>query len=411
MNEAAFVRRLYWWSFALRCLAGLGGWLLTQYAELSLMDDASYYDYLAVEMAQDWQAGESSRWLESATGGVHHAWLIGDAHHAWLMVVMLAVIYFLAGGAHILPVAIIGYCLITAWAPVLTYRLGLQAGAPVKGARVGAWLVALSPAFAFWSGALYKEGLILIVLNLALYHVLRLQERWRPRSLLVLCLCLMAFFGLRFYLAIILGLVLPLGLLFGRARSQEVGAGPAALLRQVLLVLCLAGVLYAVGFIDLVMQQIPSDLTEGLARVQNSRDDLASVSSGYLRDRSVSSFEEGMLFLPLGLFYFLTVPWPWQLESYRQMLAIPETAVWVLLYGLVFVGVREGLRRRPQATFVLVFTSLAIAGFYALWVGNAGSAFRLRLQVWGIWAPFVGWGWVTLRPPMAPRRRRSGPAA
>jgi hypothetical protein len=402
MKEADFVRQLYWWSFALRCLAGLAAWLLTQYVDLSFMEDARYYDEVAVEMARDWQVGDSSTWLESA---------IAKGHQAWLMVVVLAVIYFLAGGAHVTPVAIIGYCLITAWAPVLTYRLGLRAGAPVKGARAGAWLVALSPAFAFWSGALYKEGLILIVLNLALYHVLCLQERWQLRSLLVVCVCLMALFGLRFYLAIILGVVLPLGLLYGKARSREVGAGPAAAVRQVLLVLCLLAVLYALGFTDLVLEQIPADLTEGLAHLQNSRTELASASSGYLRDRTVSSFEEGVLFLPIGLFFFLTVPWPWQLGSYRQMLAIPETAFWVLLYILVFVGVREGWRRRPQAVFVLFFTSLAIAGFYALWVANVGSAFRLRIQVWGIWAPFVGWGWVTLRPPAAPRLRSGEPAA
>jgi hypothetical protein len=51
-------------------------------------------------------------------------------------------------------------------------------------------LVVFSPAFAFWGGALFKDGLIFLVLNLLVYNILRLQTGMRWKSLLIALFCL-----------------------------------------------------------------------------------------------------------------------------------------------------------------------------------------------------------------------------
>jgi hypothetical protein len=386
MTQARDWYRLYWWSFGVRFLVGLAGWLLTLYTDVPFLQDAQYYEERASEVAQNWQAGESSPWLASA---------VTEGHKPWLIVLLLAGCYFLAGGARVTPLALLIYCLLTSWAPVLTYRIGLRLGVPRKGASLAGWLVALSPAFAFWAGALYKEGLILVVLNLAVYHLLGLQERWRPWSLLVLLACIPVMFALRFYLAILLGLVFVLGLLLGRSRHERGGAD--VVVGQVALAACFVVALVAVGFTDRARQLLPADLEEGLGSMERSRRDLSGAPSGYLQDHSVSTPEEAVTFFPLGFTYFLTVPWPWQIGSLRQNLAIPETALWIMLYPLVLLGMREGLRRNFQGTLLILVTTLAIAGFYALWIANIGTAYRLRVQVWVLWAVFAGWGWSVLR--------------
>src|SRR5262249_35571620 len=109
------------------------------------------------------------------------------------------------------------------------------------------------------------------------------------------------------------------------------------------------------------------------------------------------SLEEALEFLPTGLFYFLVVPLPWQLGSLRQNLAIPETACWLILYPIMLVGIRQGLRRHFQGTFLLLAIVLALCCLYALAIGNIGTAYRLRIQVWLVCAVFVGWGWHALR--------------
>ena len=179
---------------------------------------------------------------------------------------------------------------ITSWAPVLTYRIGLQLGVPRRGAKLAGWLVALSPAFAFWAGALYKEGLILVVLNLAVYHLLVLQERWRPWSLLVLLACIPTMFALRFYLAILLGLVFVLGLLLGRSRKEW--AGTDVLVRQIGLAACFVVALVAVGFTDRARELLPADVEEGLGKMEISRRDQSDAPSGYLQSQSIGTPEE-----------------------------------------------------------------------------------------------------------------------
>ena len=76
---------------------GSHAWLATRYADLPFMQDATYYEELAMGVANDWIAGQSSPWLESA---------MSQGHQPWLMVAVLAVFYFLAGGLQITPVAI-----------------------------------------------------------------------------------------------------------------------------------------------------------------------------------------------------------------------------------------------------------------------------------------------------------------
>ncbi|OAI39394.1 hypothetical protein AYO40_05800 [Planctomycetaceae bacterium SCGC AG-212-D15] len=87
----------------------------------------------------------------------------------------------------------------------------------------------------------------------------------------------------------------------------------------------------------------------------------------------------------------------------RQNLTIPETAVWVLLYPLIFVGLKQAWQRHRQGALFLILLSTLISCFYAIYSGNVGVAYRMRIQVWILWAPFIGWGWVVVRHP----RRRS----
>jgi hypothetical protein len=389
MTEAAYLRRLYWCSFALRVFIGMSGWFLTRVVNIPFLQDALYYEAMGAEVAEAWLAGEPSAYLETAI----------QKRQPWLIVVILAVCYYPAGGARITPLAIAFTCSITSFAPGLTYRIGKQLGAPLAGARAAGWLVAASPAFAFWSGALYKEGFILVLMNLAIYHILILQEKWQPTSIVVLVLTLLGLFALRFYLAVIMGGVLMLGMLLGKARETVVGGGAEALVRQVVLSVFFFLGMIAVGFTDQVQELMPGDLAGGLGQMQTSRRGLAiSASSGYLAEAKIDTAEDALHFLPVGVFYFVTVPWPWQVGSFRQNLCIPETAVWVfLIYPMILVGIKEGLRKNFQGTMLLLVGSLTITCFYGMWISNIGAAYRLRIQVWVLWAVFAGWGWAAWR--------------
>lgn len=387
-TEKAVLGRLYWWAFAARGGVGLLAWLLSEIYGASLMEDAGGYSRLAGDLARSWLTGVQPSWFSE---------YMESGKSAWFMVGVLACFYCLTGGYEAIPIAIFVQCLLTSFTPVLAYRAARRLGVPPDGALFTGRLIAFSPAFVFWAGALYKEGLILFALFLITEHVLRLQQQFRPGSAVVLGLAMVAMFGLRFYIAAILSVTIVVSLLFGRRHAKD--ADPlSAGVRQILVLVLMATIFSLFGISNQVAHLASGDVESNLAQINRSRRDLASYNSGYAADADVSTAEGALQFLPVGMAYFLTVPLPWHFGSIRQNLVIAETATWiVLIYPLAYRGALRGARANPQGVLFLVLSSVTICCFYAIFVGNIGTAYRLRVQVWALWSLLAGWGYAMRR--------------
>ncbi len=384
--DASHEKSVYWLSFALRCLLGLLAWWASWYTDFSLVEDAVTYETMGRRIALEWLADGTSPTLQS---------MMASGRVAWGMIVVLALFSFVLRGARALPLILVLFNFITAWTPVFIYRLSRQLGLTDIGALYAARLVIFSPVFAFWGGALYKEGLVLLVLSLISYHVLILQEGFRPRSVFMVVLGIAALTSLRFYLAAILLPSIVLGTLLarrwgaGEALTEETPA--STVIRRMVVLGGLIVLLVVSGSSTGILKILPENTREFLGQVQASRDDLASASSGYLRGTDVTTPLAALKSLPLGVFYFLTVPLPWQLGSARQMLVIPEMIFWLLQYPRIFRGMKLGLRQNLSGSLVLISITLAMVILYGLFVSNIGTAYRLRAQVWLFWAVFAGW--------------------
>jgi hypothetical protein len=389
-EEALLLRRLYWYSFVVRLSLGISGWLMMQLTHIELLQDAVYYEEVGANIANDWLNGRSSSWLAT------HA---PEAHRPVFIVLVVAAVYTMTMGVRVLPLVLAVYSAITAYAPGLTYQIAKEAGASPRAARFSAWLVALSPAFVFWSGALYKEGLILVFLNLSVLYLLRLQTQWDGKALAIVAASLAALGGLRLYLALLIAAAFGVGLVFGRSSPNQFGRTFPIWMRQITVLVLFAAIVVGMTQLRDVQRLIPEDFQGGLEAIQSSRNDLANANSGYLAGADLSTPGAALRFAPVGMACFLAVPLPWQTGSIRQNMAIPDTALWLLLYPLVLVGMYRGMRSNPQASLVLILTSLAMVAFYSLLVGNIGTAYRMRVQVWLLWAVFAGMGWE-----MMPRR-------
>jgi hypothetical protein len=257
----------------------------------------------------------------------------------------------------------------------------------------------------FWSGSLYKEGLTLLLLSVAAYHTLRLQSGWKGRSVSILALCVVALWGVRFYLAILLALAVALSLLWGRMPRAGQSRGVPVFVRQAAVMSVFAVVIISVG-LTVRTERVLLESDEGVLvnldvrRAGSARE----AQSGYLQEASVATPEEALQYFPLGLLYFLTVPFPWQLGAVRQNLIIPENAFWLGLYPLMVVGISRALKsNRPGTVFLLLMTG-GMCVVYALLAANVGTAYRMRSQVWLLWAPFAAWGWEVWRERRSPAR-------
>jgi hypothetical protein len=373
-------------------VVGLAAYVVTQYLDMPLLQDALYYEAEGYGVAQQWLSGSASNWDSVLPYG---------GRVAWLMIGVIAAVYYLLDGARSVPLLIVLYGALTAWLPVYTFKITEQLGAPRSTAKRAGWLVALLPAFVFWSGSLYKEGLVLLILNFVTYHTLRLQARWRAQSLLFVVLAVFALLGLRFYLAVMLVVAIVIGLLWGQRAKEGVDArvGPPVLVRQLLVTLLFVGLTMGLGFRERAEGPLLERDEGVLVQLDVSRRDLAtSADSGYLPQADISTPVDAARVFPIGLLYFLTVPFPWQLGSVRQNLIIPETAVWVfVLYPLTAAGLRRGLRTSLAGTVLILAITGGLCCIYALLSGNVGVAYRMRTQVWLLWAPFAAWGWEAWR--------------
>jgi hypothetical protein len=381
-------RSLYLWSFTLRFAIGLAAWLMIELAAFNFLQDALFYEEVGAGVADDWLAGRQSLWLQSA---------MADGMQGWLLVALIAAFYYVLGGIRALPLLLALYSAITALTPVITYKIGLSLGVERKYAIFAARLVVFSPAFAFWAGALYKEGLIFLALNLIVYSTLQLQQVMRARSLIVLAGSLAALAGLRLYLAVIAGAAIAVSLIFGHRADARIGSRAVTLTRQVATIMLLVIATWALGFSDTVLRVMPRSQAEFVQKVEISRKDLATASSGYMRELNLSSPAKMVAYLPLGVGYFLTVPLPWHIGQLRQNLTIPETIFWIALYPLMIMGILRGMKQNMQGTVLILILTVAAVLFYGAFIGNIGTAYRMRAQIWLLWAVFAGWGLQSLR--------------
>jgi hypothetical protein len=151
-------RQIYRHALLIRTAFGIVAWISTTQGILSLMEDALFYEEMGYRTAQAWLEGRPSDWLQAA---------MSEGRQAWLMVASIGGFYCLLGGLRVVPLLIFVQSLVTAWIPVLTYRITRLLGADPVAARTAGRLVAFSPAFVIWSGALYKEGPVLLLISLA----------------------------------------------------------------------------------------------------------------------------------------------------------------------------------------------------------------------------------------------------
>jgi hypothetical protein len=96
---------------------------------------------------------------------------------------------------------------------------------------------------------------------------------------------------------------------------------------------------------------------------------------------------EALRFTTRALVSVVIVPLPWQIQSWSEIVFLPQQVVWYALVLLALVGLVAGLRRDLLVTCILAGLSVAGAAAVGLNSGNIGSMVRHRDTV----VPFVVW--------------------
>lgn len=263
-------------------------------------------------------------------------------------------------------------CLIgaaTAW-PVFAVAKDLKGR---RAARLAAAIATFFPSLVLWSALLIRDTIVVAVLICLVLAVMRLTRGITLGRLLAFTGLLLALGTLRQYLFLMVALSAAAGLLFGRSKQ-----GGRTLVAGLVGIVLLAGLMKATGLGGMEMERA----SLGALNQQRQFNAMVADAATSLRPEvDISTPSRALYYLPVGLLYFLFSPFPWQVLSLKQGIALPDVLLFYYLFPKMVRGLVWLVRNRLRESSTLILMTVTISTLYALVEGNVGIIFRHRAQV------------------------------
>jgi hypothetical protein len=343
--------------------------------------DAFTYDYLGLLTVKMWQGELPYSIYRSVLGP-----FLGRNSG---MIYVNAVIYSVAG-QNMLAVQFVNAVAGAATAPIIYLCARHIFGSP-RVARNSALFVAFFPSLILWSSQGLKDGPIVLLLAASMLATLKLDERISLKYLAVLVAALVGILSLRFYVFYMMVAAIGASFIVGAYSPSLMGY-----VRRFAMLVIVGLLLIQFGVLGEASQQF--EAYGNLEAVQRTRLDLAgSAKSGFGKDVDVSTTSNALTVIPVGMLYLLFAPFPWQLESLRQMITLPEMVVWWSSFPLLCLGLWFTLRHRMRRALPILIFTLMLTLAYSVFQGNVGTAYRQRSQLLIFYFIFVSVGYELLR--------------
>ena len=315
------------------------------------------------------------------------------------MIYVVASVYRVIG-RNLLAIQFINAVVGAATAPVI-FLIAHSIFGNLRVSRIAALFVAFFPSLVLWSSQGLKDGPIVFMLAISVLLTLRLGEKFSLKNAVILAGVLAALTTFRFYLFFMVVAAIVGAFTIG---MREFSA--ASFIRQLLLVVGIGLALTYLGVIRTANLQF--EYFGDLNVVQRSRQDLAvSAKSGFGEDVDVSTASGAIQAVPTGIVYLLFAPFPWQLQSLRQSITLPEMLVWWAAFPFLVLGFWFTFRYRLRQSFVIFIFTTMLTLAYSVFQGNVGTAYRQRAQILVFYFIFVAVGIVLLLEKWEERRLQS----
>jgi uncharacterized membrane protein len=332
----------------------------------TLAGDDSGYEVFGKTLAQAWS--EDNDILKAQLGRYLGGRELQNAYVYWN-----ALLFYVFGA----EVALLPKCInavIGSLTPIFFYRIAWRVSNPIA-ARYVLYISVIAPSMILWSVLNLRDSFAILAITTSIYYTISLKENFQLSDMFKLGVSMIAVTALRTYMFVILGLALALSFIGFRKGRELRDLWVGFLVAVVLLYL----------FRGLGVGENEALKNASFEQLHQMRTGLASGSSAYAVGADVSSPLKALIFLPVGVIFFLFTPFPWEISGFRQLLAFPE----VLLFYWLFPSMVRGLRRALKENFVLwlpvLLPAFLVTVTYSLVEGNVGTAFRHKAQVLGLY--------------------------
>ena len=318
-KEKTFLLRMFLVAVMVRII--LGTIILSGHMENFFGGDAITYDSFGQSLMMSWHGDDyhAAKYAAFAQSGAG----------AWGMVYLVAGVYELVG-VNKLAIQFINGSVGAATAVVVFYA-AQTLFSNLRVSKLSALLVAFFPSLILWSSQGLKDALIVLALALSILATLRLMEKITAVYVLVLIASLLALLSLRFYIFYMMSAAVAGSFIIGlKTLSAQDFLHRFVAVTVIGLAFTWFGVLQYAG------QQI--DQFANLKAIQTSREDQAAAGSGFAKDVDIQTTEGALTAIPLGIVYLMFAPFPWEFETLRQSITLPEMVVWWLACPLLVLG-------------------------------------------------------------------------
>jgi dolichyl-phosphate-mannose-protein mannosyltransferase len=349
--------------------------------------DANTFDIVGNALSQAW----------SGIGSVETTYMtsyIGAGRPGWGMFYFVASVYYLIGHSP-LAVQLIN-CSFGAASCVAVYKIAQILYPSHRVARTAAILTAIAPSMILWSSQMLKDAPIVLCLCMCALYALKLRSEYRLKSVVVLVIFLCCLFALRNYAFYIMFLAIAGSLLFAARQFT-----PLRMIQGGVLVLIIGVALAYFGAASV------SKETFDLKRIQAAREWSAKeANSGFGGDVDISDPNAALSFMPIGVLYVLVAPFPWMINSVRQIITLPELIAWWALFPMLIKGYWFAVRHRLKTSFAICIFTIGLTLAYALYQSNVGTAYRHRAQLYVFFFVFISIGLDLRRAAKLERRKQ-----
>ncbi|HJP94981.1 MAG TPA: glycosyltransferase family 39 protein, partial [Pyrinomonadaceae bacterium] len=304
-EHRSLLLQLFAWGLLLRILVATGIFIFNKQEFFG--GDALTYDFYGFAQMKAWQGDSYFRVISTH--------FVEGQSSAWGMVNMVAVVYSLIG-RNTLAIQFVN-AVIGAATAVLVFSCAQHVYKNVRVAKIAAICVAFFPSLVLWSAQGLKDAPIVFSLVVAILASLHLSEKLSLKYGVILIVALFSILSLRFYVFYMIAVAITGGFILGLQKIT-----PTNFARQFIVLILLGVSFMYLGVTRYASSQFNRYGT--LEAVQRSRADLSRAGSGFGREVDVSTTEGAISTIPIGLVYLLFAPFPWQLDSLRQSITLPE---------------------------------------------------------------------------------------
>lgn len=239
-------------------------------------------------------------------------------------------------------------------------------------ALIASVLVVIWPSIAFWASQNLRDSLMVLSISQVIYFFVKGRLYQRKRYFYLIIFPLIACILLRYYIGIIISILLIVILIFQLSKVNNFLRVFSYLILIVIL-----------GFVvKIIIDFIPSIVT--LFNIK--RNYLATGGSAFLTHIQYNNLGEMLLFMPIGLFYFLFSPFPGMNENVMQTFSALENIIFYVIFICAIGGVYQIIKNKKfPLTFFLCSIILFISLFYSVIEANMGTAYRHKMQI----LPFI----------------------